>query len=391
MSLIKINNKKESCSKTIADKFFLLGAFLGFFGTTYLGVHLLLMQIGIIQNNKDYEYYKIIHILLQNYFFFGFFILGFFIQAHHKIFEIENLKPQKALLNIPISILGFIFILISTNSTFARFLIVVPFLYSLILLFKITKVCDLKKKITLCLPSLIGLLTFIILIFSNLTSTILSLLLLWSGSIAFIFVAGQQFVSGVLGCSKLSFRSGIIFNFFYLSSIIVLILFSTQTISNNLYWRIFIVLSLSTILSFFFGCKIYKINFAANKDVLKIAFPICLLWAIIGLIFSFDGVYKADKLIHILATGWLLPLIIFVSSRVFNHFSNKNIFSDKILIIFLFLWQIVPITRGLLHVANPTLSYIMSFISLALLGLWTTGMIRGFYIINFAKIKEQKC
>ena len=121
MALIQIskNNKerapdsrvKHPFSIVLIDKFFLLGAIAGLFGSLILGIYVWLMRSGLVLPDVRYHSLRSFHATMQFYLFLTPFILGFLLQSGSKLLELEKPLPRMTGIILPLTITGAIFML----------------------------------------------------------------------------------------------------------------------------------------------------------------------------------------------------------------------------------------------------------------------------------------
>ena len=372
VSLVKIGDTSCRHSGKIADKFFLFAALSGFIGTTYLGVHLLMMLSGIIEDTSNYLKFKQLHSYIQFYLFFGLFILGFLFQAGSKIFSTKIGISKHCIKLLVFPLTGVIILINNMESLIGKVFLIIPFLYAFYFLVKVFLKASTEIKIGLCLSAIMGIGTFIFSVFLNLTNLENALFLLWAGCGGIIFTAGQQFICNVFGGKKIGKDKGWIF----------LGLFILSSVSLFINFKLYISLSFFTLVFYLYATDFKKLYLKIKKDPLALAMILSFFWALIAPLLGVFNLINSDQILHIWASAWILPIMIFVSARVINQFSVKGVFSPQKLFILLFLWQSVPLTRGIFHLSNPFFSFVTSFIATIVLLVWLIGIIRGVFSSN---------
>lgn len=383
------NNSKHAARSGgfVADKYFLVGVISSFLGTGYLGAHLWLMLNGTIKDTSNYQHFKILHACIQLYLFTGLFILGFMFQAAGKLFSTQLEAPKETVRLILLPLLGILVIALFGNNIWGRLLLVSPFFYLNYFIVLIFINSDPNVRYGQCLPAFTGSIIYILSAFLNPSIPQEALLIFWGACLAFIFSAGQQFISGVFGGSKMKAKAGLIFTSLYILSITCLaIIVLGASLSTNL-WQVFLGLSTLCIVLFLKFTNFKNVLATLTKDPLALGMISAFTWAFVGIFSSWQGSFMADRLLHIWAIAWLFPIVILVSARIMNSFTSTMIFGKTTLFIMIIAWQLVPAARGLYYLKNSSLDLLGLLVACAVIACWLTGLLKGCYLTRKIALK----
>ena len=119
--------------------------------------------------------------------------------------------------------------------------------------------------------------------------------------------------------------------------------------------------------------------FQKSDPRLIFTFGIAFIWSFIANVWLLEGVELSDHVLHILALGWALTLVIGTSTNIISFMSVKPVLDPRALLALLVVWQIVPIERGfpgLLRFSGQG-PWIVTLLVVLILGVWGCAMLLG--------------
>lgn len=367
----------RTCAGPIVDKFFMLGAVSGIFGTAYLGIHLWLMRTGQIEPWITYHQAKYLHALVQNSLFFGLFILGFIFQAGPKLLEVEGRTSPAALICAISPIIGVVCKFLLPTWHLAEVLVAAPFLAASLFIASLARRADFSRRMFLALPLIVGALVMAAVPLMPMADPAIGLFALWGGIAPVILGAGQQFISGFLGGAKVGTARGGIFLASYLCSLIVLCFWLFDYAQSSLLWRLFGVLSLICLVSYLHAVDIRRVFANLKFEPLALSFFAGYFWALFGAAAISSGYSSADDVLHLWAAGWAVTITMALSAKVIGFLSGGAILSERKLILLLLVWQAVPLGRGASWIVGSAYSWVVALAASIVFAVWGGALVLG--------------
>ncbi|MCO6432051.1 MAG: NnrS family protein [Deltaproteobacteria bacterium] len=349
MSLIQISKKdagggvsplRQVLSITVIDKFFLIGAAAGLFGSLVLGIYVWFMRAGIFTVDGRYHSIRWLHAFTQFYLFMTPFILGFLIQSAPKLFETGKALPKAVHLILPVTICAAVISLLAPDMILGPVLISIC-CWGLALGFLPNFLSSAAiVKLRFGTPVIVGLLSLGAGVFLDLGVPINALLLFWQGIVSIILATGQQFLAGVLGGRRATPKA--------CGSMLVLFAACAAAIvgiKNG--WEGFdkaaAILASLTLLTFLYSTAAWSL-LTRLKQPLALAFFYAHIWALIGAAMLWNT-WNADAALHAWGIGFAFTLIIGVSLRLIEWLTDKSPLAGPAALILLSLWQFVASVR----------------------------------------------
>ncbi len=361
----------------IADKFFIAGAISSLIGMAWLGVYLWLSFQGKIQPSEEFFKLRTLHVLIQLYLFFGFFVLGFLAQAGAKLVGAKVPPSPLTLLWIPLLVLAVILWHFMPEKNVGKYLISGVFFSALAYAVHLQKRGEPHLRATVGRVNIFGLLIFAISPFLSVTDRGPALFVLWGGVVSLIIGSGQQFIAAFLGGKRCSETQSI--RLLVLIGVTAGILFCGLFIHVDLS-RLAGFFALFTILYYIATTKVYLSYKSATKDGLALSFLTSFSWAVIGcFILLYHGKSAHDLVFHLWAIGWATPLIFAVSAQIMGFLSGMTITKSRYFLAAIGSWQLVPIGRSLLRygeIPNPFLWLVVGVV-FVVLPFWCIQLLRA--------------
>ena len=360
------------------DKFFLLGALAGFFGSIILGAYVWLMRSGLLPANPQYHSLRSLHAFMQFYLFLTPFILGFLIQSAQKLFESRRPLPQAVRMALPATVLAAVALAIGPQTPLAAYLLAGSIWGVAACMIRLLILSSLPVLLRFGVLAVFGLTCRGEGVFFDLGIATQAVTLFWLGIVPIILATAQQFVVGVFGGTRPSPRA----------SLLVLALYSTAAwvIASNdgspassSYAAIFAV---ATLLTFLFATRAWSIYRRINEPI-GVAFAFAHLWAISGAILLWQGPALSDSVLHVWGIGYALTLIIGISLRLIGWITDTQPMSNRTQIVLLAAWQVVPLVRGLQALLPfPHFAvWLSSACAVGVLGSWAAALITSVYSV----------
>ncbi len=363
-----------------ADKFFAVAVVICFFTASGLGAHLWLMLNGQMQMSSSYASFRSTHALLQMYLVFAPIIVGFISQAGSKLLGADAKPNPICLLELLALIVGSTLLVIWPNGLSGKIIIGAAILTCFFLVLRLMRPpysAHNQHRGYLFLFSLGG---FLLSLFLDVTTPAGGVFLIWTGLGAAIFSGGEQFIVNFLKGSPLTDKHATNFRIIFGASIVMLFLFASFNISNDILWRIFGCFSFATLSTFLAYTKIWKIQLQTLKSPLGCAFLCSFLWAFLATLeILIYGHAALDSALHLFATGWGMTLVLAITCQIMGFLSGQMVLKPIYLFASLLLWQTVPLGRGskLLFILPPTFSWVVITAATLVLGVWAWGILRA--------------
>ncbi len=330
----------------LVDKFFVLGALSVFIGGVVLGAHLWLMLNGQMPIAPNYAALRSLHALVQTYLFFGLFILGFLLQTAPKILKVHVQAHPLCLAYIPVLCVGIYLQLRFPAELLGPGLIAFPFLATLVFFVSLSRHGAPAFRENYAWWVILGLAGLSLSPFYSVERPEHAQLFVWSGVVPVTFAAGQQFLKAFLGGTRLEAGKNRFLFCLYLVALITL-LFAIERESENA-WRAAGALLFAVMVLFICWTGGTQALRKLWRDPLAFGFISGYFWALLATFsLALVGAKMLDGSFHLLAVGWLTPLIIAVSSQVLRAIGGQFLLPPRAIIILLVLWQLVPLGRGM--------------------------------------------
>lgn len=351
MGLVQISSAQKATSTapggavrhlfsiTLVDKFFLIGAVAGLFGSIGLGAYLWLLRSGLVPLDLYYHPMRHTHAVLQFYLFFTPFILGFLLQSAPKLLETREPLPTFTRLAFPGTVVAAFALLVAPSSIVGPAIVALCAWGLALALVPAIQRADWAARLRFGFFTVLGLAALGSGPFFNLTSPHAAILLFWFGIVPIIFATGQQFLSGLLSGTRPTAPASLrTLTTFLISGFLL----SSDIAGKEVLASILVTL---TFLSFLHSTKAWN----ALKHLpspIAFAFATAHLWALAGGVLLAFGPEYADSVVHIWGIGYAVTLILAISLRIIAWVTDVTLISDWLVTLLLLLWQVVAILRG---------------------------------------------
>ncbi len=393
--LFSIGHRREPLSRLSALQsgpyvhlFFSLAIISGLFGVSYLGIHLWLMRVGLMEMRPSYLFFRSLHADIQLFFFFGFFVLGFIAQASPKLLGVQRRMSAWCLWALILAPAGFVVEHFFVFPVLGKLLLSGSFLLVLFCLFPLVRQSKGERRRSIGTLFAIGLVSFAIGVWLPVERTEVSLLVFWLALAPCILGAAQQFISGLLDGHYLSVTS------------LMLVLGTFLLASLFLLQEAYPIIDIAEHSTRWFGLfslllvVLYVVGTSARMKIrpwfVGGAFGFSLFWAFLTPILAFFGVVAMDATLHLFALGVGYTLLFAVSLQVLNHLSGRALLPPRISLTFLCAWQLVPLLRCFSWWSDPNLclvgTSIVSFIHL----IWSYVVLKACWRIGVRALTLHK-
>lgn len=376
-------DEERAPSAFLADKIFVVGMVIGFLSMGVIGVMLWLGINGQIGLPSLYPVWKAAHATLQLHFFIGLFILGFLMQAAPKLLMVSVPLHAATKYLFPVFVLAFLAYIVRLE---AIGMVLTSAVYlgaaaSLVPLIKKAANEDIER---VGIPCMVGTISLGLGSWFDLSSPVASLALFWWGMVSVILGVAPQFIAGVLGGTKLGkTETRVISGLFVLSGLTIL---NLTVVNTPALWVLFSLLTTSTFATYLCFTHIFRVLLAPEGKIFEpfvVGFLVSWVWAFVGSLLSLEGLGAADAALHAWGIGFATTMIIAVSSRVIGYVTMVEIIPEKIFLVVLAIWQLVPVGRSLRHllVLPPSFSWLVGLATILVLSAWLGGIARAIKIM----------
>ena len=381
MSLVQVSKRDHTqppvpsaiakmLSFVLIDKFFLLGAAAGLFGSIGLGSYLWLIRSGLVEVDTSVfavRSLRELHAMMQFYLFFTPFILGFLLQSSAKLFESRIPLPRAVRLALPGTVTAAIALILWPASPLAPVIISACIWGVALAMVPHLIAAPWPIRLRFGLFAILGLLSLGIGPFTKIELPTTSLLVFWMGIVPIIFATAQQFIAGVLEGRRPTAKESLL----TLLLLIVTGITLGQRDEGALQSSLSAVLALLTFLVFIYSTNA-TIALRRLNNSFGAAFVFAHIWACVGALLLAAGPLQADSVLHLWGIGYAVTLIIAVSMRLIAWITEVKLLSENSTIALLTAWQIVPALRGFQTVVpySPTLVWIGVGVGALVLAIW---------------------
>ncbi|MBN8548213.1 MAG: NnrS family protein [Deltaproteobacteria bacterium] len=398
MSLVKIS-KPHSQGRAVSckfssmlpvitiDKFFLIGALAGFFGSITLGAYVWLIRSGLLPVSTRYHSMRELHAVMQFYLFLTPFILGFLIQSAQKLFETQITLPRAAQLALPATILAAIAILLAPGSILVSAILAASIWGVAACLALLFLHATWPVRLRFGGFAIFGLFSLGAGAFFDLGIPGHALKLFWLGVVPIILATAQQFIKGLLGGRQPAPLASIVTIGLFLGTALALLLPEESQSASP----VATILALLTFIVFLFStCR--PATFQHLRSPIGVAFACAHIWALLGAVILSQGSAYADSVLHIWGIGYAVTLILGVSMRIIPWIIETQPISSSIQIVLLLTWQVVPIVRGLQpFYPFPRIAvWIASICALAALAVWAAAIVSSVVAVVSRQFKAKR-
>lgn len=359
----------------IADKFFVAGSIFGLVGTVVVGITLWLMRDGAIGISLNYAVLREIHVKVQLFLLFGLFILGFLLQVSPRVL---GCNPQtRGVIPLLAGILPF-FALALGHGEFlkeiSKYILAAPFLLTLGTLY-LHRRSDAKMGPEWLFVTL-SLAAFTVAAFMKNSYPPTGLLSFMAGIGSVLVGFSPAFIANLLGGKRLSTSDAVIL--FALLIFALSALYFGTVYDNASFFRTWAGAGALLLMFLVFRAKLYSVGGGLFESPLIFAFRLGFFWAISGFLLALViGPVYTDYLLHILATGWALPILFVVSLQIMAFLSGEPHLPKRAVLIPLIIWQVVPILRcvaPLLGLGSQP-AWVIVISAILMFGVWITLLV----------------
>lgn len=370
------------------DKFFLVGALAGFFGSIMLGAYVWLMRSGLLPANPHYHSLRSLHAFMQFYLFMTPFILGFLIQSAQKLCESQRPLAPAARLALPATVLAAAALLIAPETPLAPYLLAMSIWGVAACMIPLLLAAPLPILLRFGAFAVFGLTCLGAGVFFDLGQAPHALTLFWLGIVPIIFATAQQFIAGVLGGARPSSGASSIMIVLYSAAALAIVSNDGSQASSSCA----AFLATTTLIAFLTATRAWKI-FLHLREPIGFAFTFAHMWALGGALLLWLGPAQADSVLHVWGIGYALTLIIGVSLRLIGWITDTQPMNERTQVLLLATWQIVPLVRGLQAVLPfPRFAiWLSSACAVAVLAAWAASIATSVYgvVSEQARIKRE--
>jgi hypothetical protein len=348
---------QKNISIPLLGKFILISLIGGAAFGVSQGILLWLSRNGYLGVVKNYFFLRQLHAQSQIHIFFSTAICGFIIQAAPKLFTLPKILSHRIALCLAFcSIIGVSLKLLSgATSTFANIpLAIMPFCTGLLLVVR-QKTKILRPHSVFVLTSLMS---FVVLAFANYNTSYQILSLLWCSVGMAILGTSPLFAVNLLGGKSLSTPS------FYLLYVI--------SLCGGIGMYVGIIRESAMLLEvmiLMFCIKIRIFSLYKGTSLLRFAFKLSFGWVLIAWILLIINPWRIDQAIHLVSLGWGVSILYALSLHITSVLSFNSPINTRMAVFFLFIWQFIPFTRGILFYHVQSI-YTIILVSISLFAFW---------------------
>ncbi|MCB0320402.1 MAG: NnrS family protein, partial [Bdellovibrionales bacterium] len=360
----------------IAPIYFLLGVGIAAYGILHLGIHLWLMHQGALSVSPNYAHLRKIHSMIQIHGFFGAFISGFTLQAVPRLMGSDRVRPSWTSL-LPLLFLVSILIIAFTNAqTLGQALLSLHFTAIFVVVARYLPSAKHDARLHVAPFFLLGIGALAISVFLPLLNPLTSLYVLWITIIP-ILLSSLHVFEKLIALKRFSQLQSALLFFSYIA--IALVLF------DNIYGLLPSFASYAIYLSATF-CITLILSLAViqgRQEATPLSFPIALStwmgtsWLGIAFLVALAFPNHYDLVLHLLATGTIIPILLTISSQILGALSGSKLLQPNVLIVLLSVWQLVPFSRGLVPAFSPAppLAWTIAIIMVVVICAWGWALI----------------
>jgi hypothetical protein len=334
------------------------------------------MLHGQMQIASNYVWQKQLHAILQTHFFMGAFIIGFCLQITPRLFEVRLAPPQVGRYVIVGLVSSAILVLLENRV--GPILLSFCFLFTIGALLPHLRISSREIKVRVGYPLFIGLLSLAAGAMLDTGDPVIGLMVFWCGVVPIVYASGQQLLSGMLGFSSLSGSEAKTMLSVYVLSVAALVTHFGGSPFQGWSWLLFAMFATATVSFAIFCLRSAGFGFRLGGDAVAFAVTSGSFWTLLGALALFAGAQYSDAVLHIWATGLVMPLIFSISSRVVGAMSGKGLLSEKVFLWLLWFWQLVPLGRGVgrLITLPATFAWVVGFTASIVYLVWLVQILR---------------
>lgn len=372
---------------SLVEPFFLVGIVAGVFGSVVLGGTLWLMRSGVIPISDGYGWMRQWHAVIQLHFFLGVCMVGFLLQASPRLLDSRVPIPRGAVAILLLFLGAGLLLSVDGRGIAWRVLLSLAYAVTALLVVRVASGASSERRLRIAAPFILGLVGFILAAWGDLVAPSSALFHFWVGPAPVLAAAAQQFLGGVLGHPPITMRAAGATLTCYLVSILGLGWALTHPGSALFAWRIAAVFGSATILGYLCSSSIMLTWRRSCQEPLALVCTLSAFWLVVSAILLCLGPSGSDALLHLLATGIAVPLLLVVTSRIMNFFSEREVLGDRAVLRLLLVWQLVPVGRGLGSVfAAPTfISWLVVAAVTVVVVYWSQALVFG--IVRSLRLK----
>ncbi|MCB0331966.1 MAG: hypothetical protein KDD55_00635 [Bdellovibrionales bacterium] len=375
------------CQGPFVHLFFAVAILAGLVGISYLGIHLWLMRVGLMEMRPSFLSFRALHAEIQLFLFFGFFVLGFIAQASPKLLQVDRRMSPWCMLSLIFAPSGLLLEHVFSFPVIGKLLLSGSFLLILLCLIPLALGGSTERRWPVGGLFSIGLLSFSIGVWLPIERTEVSLLVFWAALLPSVLAASQQFLSGLFGGRFLRFRQLLLVIVLYFCSVFSLI---KMAYPFELFDSPMDVFALSALLLVVVFLRVTKVNIRRATGFVRLTFLFALTWSLVGPILIIFHLLAADAILHLYALGVGFTLLLGVSLQILNHLSGRELLSRRVSLLFLCVWQLVPLLRCFSWWSNPHLclfgTSVISFIHL----IWSYVVLKASWRIGVRALTLRK-
>ena len=363
--------------RPVVDRYFAFGAISSLVGSIYLGFYLWLIRSGFIGVTPNYPALSQSHFNIQLILYFGFFILGFVLQAVPKMLGLSYQPARQALLSIPLALLGIGSEIAGLGDYFFRGALFLAYALPCQALLRLIAKSSPERQQMLGPWVAISLLSFSIAPLFNPTSPAGHLVAILCAVCSLTLAAGRQFIAGFLGGAKVSLKANYLQLVFYLLTLITATL---ATVFEMELWSYSGLSLLATIVVYINSTKLLQIQREMLlNNPLAVAFSAGVFWAVLASLNLFIyGAAALDVATHMIALGWVVPLILAISAQMLRAITGQFILSATAMRNILFFWQAVPICRTVVfYQSSSGMVMLTGLVASVVIGAWSVAVINS--------------
>jgi len=306
-----------------------------------------MMRLGVLSLGEGYAVMRAWHVALQMHFFLGVCMVGFLLQASPRLLDSRESVPRGAIAILSLFLSALLLLGIDGGGQAWRVFLSVAYLGTAFVVTRVARGASDERRWRIAAPLVLGLVGFVVAAWVDGATPNNGLLLFWLGPAPILAATAQQFLVAVLGLPAMSMRSARVLLACYLATSVSLGWAMLPSSSAPLLWKLAAVLGSATVIGYIAANSVAHAWRRCRDEPLSLVFTLSSVWLAVAALCLFAGPRASDAILHLFSTGIAVPLLLVLTSRIMNFFSEREVLSERAVTRLLLLWQVVPMGRGL--------------------------------------------